>query len=164
MIRIEIPGEPIGKGRPRFGHGRTYSPEKTQRWEQAAAWEARRQYDGEPMEGPLTLTVAAEFTIPKSWPKWRQEAAERGPVWHTIRPDASNVLKAVEDALQGVVYRDDSQIVAVAVQKTYSLDPKVVVFVDCQDRLLHSNSKKADIEQYPCEKDNDAIDLQDREC
>jgi Holliday junction resolvase RusA-like endonuclease len=147
MITIEIPGEPIGKGRPRFGNGRTYSPEKTQRWEQAAAWEARRQYDGEPMEGPLLVTVVAKFAIPKSWPKWRQEAAERGLVMHAVKPDASNVLKAVEDALQGVVYRDDSQIAAVMVRKFYAPDPKVRVLIDSMDWCLNGKSTKADLER-----------------
>jgi Holliday junction resolvase RusA-like endonuclease len=91
--------------------------------------------------------VVAEFAIPKSWPKWRQGAAENGLVWHTIRPDASNVLKAVEDALQGVVYRDDSQIVSVVVQKAYSIDPKVVVFVDSPKVPLDGKSTKADMDK-----------------
>jgi Holliday junction resolvase RusA-like endonuclease len=99
------------------------------------------------MEGPLLVTVVAKFAIPKSWPKWRQEAAERGLVLHAVKPDASNVLKAVEDALQGVVYRDDSQIAAVAVRKFYAPDPQVVVLVDSMDWCLNGKSTKADLER-----------------
>ena len=144
MIVITIPGEPIGKGRPRLGKGHTYTPEKTQRWEQAAAWEARRQYSGEPLEGPLELTVTAVFGIPASWPKWKQEQAMGGWVVHTVKPDASNVLKAVEDALQGIAYLDDSQIASVSISKWYGSEPGLAVKCRATD-MLHTKSKRSDI-------------------
>ena len=144
MIVIQIPGEPVGKGRPRLGKGHTYTPERTQRWEQAASWEARRQYQGKPLEGPVGLTVVAEFGIPSSWPKWKREQAEDGMVAHTIKPDASNVLKAVEDALQGVLFRDDSQIASVMIDKWYGSEPRVIVEVRALD-TLHSKSKRSEL-------------------
>ena len=144
MIVITIPGEPIGKGRPRFGNGHTYTPEKTQRWEQAAAWEARRQYKGKPLEGPVGLTVVAEFSIPSSWPKWKQEEAEEGMVAHIVKPDGSNVLKAVEDALSGIVFHDDSQIASVMIDKWYGNEPGVTLEVRAID-ALHSKSKRSEL-------------------
>ena len=143
MIAIHIPGEPIGKGRPRLGKWHTYTPEKTQRWEQAAAWEARRQYQGEPLEGPVGLTVVAEFGIPSSWPKWKRKQAEDGMVAHITKPDASNVLKAVEDALQGIAFRDDSQIASVMIDKWYGKKPGVTLEVRAID-TLHSKSKRSE--------------------
>ena len=143
MIAIHIPGEPIGKGRPRLGKGHTYTPEKTQRWEQAAAWEARRQYQGEPLEGAIHLDVEAVFSIPESWPKWRRQEAEDDMVMHIVKPDASNVLKAIEDALQGIVFRDDSQISAVSIEKWYGAEPGVWVEVKAL-RTLHSKSKRGE--------------------
>ena len=144
MIVIKIPGEPIGKGRPRLGKGRTYTPEKTQRWEQAAAWEARRQYQGEPLEGAIDLDVEAVFAIPKSWPKWKREAAEDALISHTVKPDASNVLKAVEDALSGILFHDDSQIASVSIDKWYGSEPSVRVICSTWDNL-HSKSKRSEL-------------------
>ena len=142
MIVINIPGEPIGKGRPRLGKGHVHTPGKTRRWEQVAAWEARRQYKGEPMEGPVGLTVYAEFRIPSSWPKWKREEAENGLVAHIVKPDGSNVLKAVEDALQNIVFRDDCQIASVMIDKWYG-EPGVTLEVRAID-TLHSKSKRSE--------------------
>ena len=151
MIIITIPGEPIGKGRPRLGRRHTYTPEKTQRWEQAAAWEARRQHKGDPLEGPIDLDVRAVFAIPKSWPKWKREAAEDTLVSHTVKPDASNVLKAVEDALNGIAFRDDSQISSVTIIKWYGSEPCVQVVCSTWDNL-HSKSKRSELKvrEFQC--------------
>ena len=143
MIVIEIPGEPIGKGRPRLGRGHTYTPEKTRAWEKMAALEAMRQYRGNPLEGPVKLTVRAVFAIPGWWPKWKQEQAMGGWVVHTVKPDASNVLKAVEDALNGIVFRDDSQIASVSIDKWYGPEPGVVLEVRAID-TLHSKSTRSE--------------------
>ena len=143
MISIYIPGEPIGKGRPRLGKGHTYTPGKTRTWEEMAAWEARRQYQDEPLDGAIHLDVEAVFAIPRSWAKWKREEAEDDMVMHIVRPDASNVLKAVEDALQGIVFRDDSQISAVSIEKWYGSEPGVWVEAKAL-RTLHSKSKRSE--------------------
>jgi len=148
MIAIYIPGEPIGKGRPRLGKGHTYTPEKTRTWEEMAALEARRQYQGEPLEGPVHMDVEAVFAIPKYWPTWRRQEAEDDMVMHIVRPDASNVLKAVEDALQGILFRDDSQIGSVSIEKWYGAEPGVWVEVKAL-RTLHSKSKRSELEGLP---------------
>jgi len=144
MIVINIPGEPIGKGRHKLGNGHAYTPKKTRRWEEMAAWEARRQYKGKPLEGPVGLTVVAEFGIPASWPKWKREKAEDGMVAHIVKPDGSNVLKAVEDALQGIVFRDDCQIASEMIDKWYGREPGVTLEVRAMD-ALHSKSRRSEL-------------------
>jgi Holliday junction resolvase RusA-like endonuclease len=52
--------------------------------------------------------------------KKRIEACLNGLEKPIKKPDASNVLKSVEDAMNGVVYKDDSQIVNIHVSKVYS--------------------------------------------
>lgn len=56
--------------------------------------------------GPVILSVVSHRHAPKSWP--RRRVGEQD----TVKPDASNILKLVEDALNGIAYKDDSQIVA----------------------------------------------------
>jgi Holliday junction resolvase RusA-like endonuclease len=57
-------------------------------------------------EGPVIFSLVSHRHIPKSWPKRRHGEQD------TMKPDASNILKLVEDALNGIAYKDDSQIVA----------------------------------------------------
>jgi Holliday junction resolvase RusA-like endonuclease len=73
-----------------------------------------------PLEGPLELTVLAFFPIPKSAKKMDRQAMEWGTIFPTKRPDVDNLLKIFMDAGNGLIYRDDSQIVGVMVDKRYS--------------------------------------------
>jgi Holliday junction resolvase RusA-like endonuclease len=140
---ITIAGDPVPKGRPRFGAGKIYTPEKTRRWEQVAAMLARQKMAGESrMEGPLEVVVVAEWPIPMRWPKWKREAAEQGCVAHTAKPDADNVLKAAVDALNGVVFRDDSQLVGMIVRKAYSASPGVTIRIREIDAITAQETQR----------------------
>jgi Holliday junction resolvase RusA-like endonuclease len=127
---FEVPGEPVGKARPRFTRqGHAYTPKKTSDYEREVRNSFRIAYPAhEPMAGPVSMEVYAFFGVPKSWPMKKREAALRSEsLLPTGRPDASNVLKAVEDALNGLAYLDDSQIVDASVQKRYASRPRVEV-------------------------------------
>jgi Holliday junction resolvase RusA-like endonuclease len=82
-----------------------------------------------PIEGPLKVCVFASFPIPASWPKKRRAAALAGTARPTTKPDADNLLKIL-DALNQVVWRDDSQIVDGFVRKLYSETPELVITVE----------------------------------
>lgn len=126
-IHVFVPGEPIGKGRARFGNGRAYTPAKTRKWEDLAATCARIAHGAKPpFGGPTAITVVATFSIPKSWSKAKRAATRS----HISKPDGSNVLKAVEDALNDVIWVDDSQIVRATVEKRYGDVPGVSVTVE----------------------------------
>ena len=59
---------------------------------------------------------------------------ERGEIFPTVKPDCDNIIKIVCDALNGLAYRDDSQVVAVTCQKKYGVEPAVhVVITDWSD-------------------------------
>lgn len=66
---------------------------------------------------------------PKSFSKKKTEMAERGEIVPVTKPDADNYLKAIKDALNGVIWRDDSQIVDVQVSKRYSVRPRIEIEV-----------------------------------
>jgi Holliday junction resolvase RusA-like endonuclease len=132
LVLITIPGVPRGKGRPRFvrATGRTYTPEQTASYEGVIRHEASLEMRGEPpMEGPLAIAVTAVVAMPKRFGKKHRQAVEAGQLWPTTRPDADNYLKTACDALNGIVYRDDSQLVRMEAVKCYGAAPRLSITV-----------------------------------
>jgi Holliday junction resolvase RusA-like endonuclease len=83
-----------------------------------------------PIEGPVEFSLTAVFPIPKSWSKAKQAAAMVGEIRPAGRPDLGNVVKGWEDAFNGIVYRDDAQIVSYGkTRKAYGPQPLVAVCV-----------------------------------
>jgi Holliday junction resolvase RusA-like endonuclease len=132
MIVVEITGHPVAKGRPRFTRsGIAFTPAKTRRWEDDARMVAREAMgEREPISGPLRCSVRSYFVPPASWPQWKRQAAIDGLVAHTARPDGDNLAKAAKDALNGVVWRDDAQVVQLWASKLYGRAPRVVIEVE----------------------------------
>lgn len=132
-ISFVVPGCPVGKGRPRFvrATGRTYTPEKTVRYENFVGICYMEQVGLPPINAdfPLKLLVKVYQQIPKSASKKRRERMIEGFVRPTKKPDCSNILKSVEDGLNRIAYADDSQIVETQVYKYYSDAPRVEVFI-----------------------------------
>jgi Holliday junction resolvase RusA-like endonuclease len=125
MVTFKVDANPVGKQRARYAKRgnfvQTYTPDKTRNYEsliKEAAIEAMGS--SEPLETPVNLYLYIRAPIPKSLPKKRMEACLNGLEKPIKKPDASNVLKSVEDAMNGVVYKDDSQIVNIHVSKVYS--------------------------------------------
>lgn len=128
-IRFFIPGAPQGKGRARATRtGRMYTPAKTVAYESLISHAAALAMDGAAIiDSACALTVDIAFAIPPSWPKKRRQGAIDGKVLPTLRPDADNVAKAVLDACNGIVWRDDAQVVLLQAHKRYSQTPGVTV-------------------------------------
>ena len=133
-LKIVIPGEPCAQGRPRFssfnGHFRAIDPAKSRNYKAfvkyVATHEAKKQgwlYT----ELPLAMNVVAYMGIPKSKSKKFRQAAVEGSERPTKKPDLSNIVKGVEDALNGLLYKDDSQIVSLKLKKYYSEEPRLEV-------------------------------------
>lgn len=120
---IEIMGEPVAKGRPRFRIAgkfvSTYTPAKTQKEEKRVTEEIKKQYSEEPMKGPLGVWITFYFAIPKSYTKKQREELQRNDFLHTKKPDCDNLAKLYLDAMNGLVYEDDSQIQALHLRKFY---------------------------------------------
>ena len=78
------------------------------------------------MEGKALLTgpVKVEFTFCMPRPKYqfRKDGSLKygAPYWHTVKPDALKLARGVEDALTGIVWNDDSQIVDEHLIKAYA--------------------------------------------
>lgn len=127
-IEITLLGPPLAKGRPRFvkATGRTYTPERTLNYESRLAHAAADVMAERPLlEGPLSVEVLIRMPIPESKPRKWKEAALAGSVYPTKKPDVDNFAKML-DALNLIVWSDDSQIVELRVVKTYSDKPAFV--------------------------------------
>lgn len=131
QVVVEIPGPPRGKGRPRFvrATGRTYTDAKTENYEGMLRQEAALVMRGRPpMDGPVWMTVEAVFPVPTSWSLKKQAAALRRELRPTSRPDADNIMK-LSDGLNGIVFRDDAQVVEAKLVKVYGERPCVRISV-----------------------------------
>jgi Holliday junction resolvase RusA-like endonuclease len=76
------------------------------------------------LAGPLTVEVLAFVPIPKSFSKAKRQAAVEGAVRPVTRPDVDNHIKNL-DALNGIAWSDDSQIVTLRAAKYYSEHPRL---------------------------------------
>lgn len=131
MIKFTIPGEPKGKGRPRFTkQGRTFTPDTTANYENLVKVMFMQAYPGHepiPKDTPLTAHLTAFYAIPKGASKKKALSMENGEIRPTKKPDTDNIAKIVLDALNGLAYHDDAQVVELTVIKTYSHIPRVEV-------------------------------------
>ncbi len=143
-LRFTVPGEPVGKGRARTvsrkrrnkttGALETYqatiTPEKTEQYELSVKRAARLAIDSRPvMSGPVMLELRIFVSVAASWSRKRREMALAGEIYPTKKPDVSNIQKAVEDAMNGVTYVDDTQITDVHIRKRFSDTPRVEVII-----------------------------------
>jgi Holliday junction resolvase RusA-like endonuclease len=130
-ILYKLYGEPVAKGRPRFTRqGRAYTPAKTKTYEDEVAVMAKAaMHCLEPLTTPVAVFVYVTFAVPQSYSKKRREACLEGLERHVKRPDLDNIVKAITDGMNGVVYEDDSQIVSLHATKVYGTDAMVEVMV-----------------------------------
>ena len=135
-IEFFVPGAPVGKGRPRAARRGTgvvmFTPEKTAGYEAlvaAAASNAMRAEAGSLFTGPLEAVLEMRIPIPVSWSKAHKAAALAGAELPTSKPDIDNVVKAILDACNGVVFRDDAQVVMLVATKAFADEPGVRVVI-----------------------------------
>lgn len=126
---IKIPGQPKGKARPRITKNGTFTPKETKQYQDLVANMYRLQKG--PYLGCKTIKVVLHcyYKIPKSMPKYKREMVKRGSLRPIVKPDLDNVAKCVLDALNGVAYKDDNQIVELHIEKYYSDEPRVEIEV-----------------------------------
>lgn len=72
------------------------------------------------LDAELGMEVEIRFAIPASASKKKQAAMRAGDIRPTRRPDTTNIVKGIEDALNKIAYRDDSMIVGHILRKIYS--------------------------------------------
>ena len=135
-ISIVVYGEPVAQGRPRFstanGFVRAYDPAKSMDYKDYIRLAAGDQMSGKCLlDGALYLGIKIFRPIPKSMSKKKALAAENGEIRPITKPDLDNYIKCVKDALKGIVWKDDSQVIGYIepTGKYYSSKPRIEIEV-----------------------------------
>jgi Holliday junction resolvase RusA-like endonuclease len=121
VVRLVIPGAPVGKARPRVTSHGTFTPPKTKRAEAdvRAVW---REHGGLRLpDGPIVAHMhsyverpAGHFTT-----KGKLSAAGRRAPFPVRKPDLDNAIKLILDSLNGLAYRDDAQVVEIHARRLW---------------------------------------------
>lgn len=139
---FEIPGQPKAQARPRFGvvkskstgkaHAVAFDPKESRdykNWIKLCSTEAVKICGWKYTEKQLAVDIEAYFEIPKSKTnKFKQQAME-GTIRPTIKPDLDNIAKGVLDALNKLIFKDDSQVVELTIKKFYNDEPYTKVTI-----------------------------------
>ena len=134
-IRFSIPGQPMGKQRPRVVHNGSFSqaftPKETVSYENLVRVMYREAARGKRFtdEDMLDVRVIAYYSIPKSTSKKKRKMMLEHKIRPGKKPDWDNIGKIICDSLNTVAYRDDSSIVDAQVRKFYSENPRVDVTI-----------------------------------
>jgi len=142
VLTFTVPGMPQGKARPRVslknGKARAYTPQKTRAYEGRVCFFAARELAGdfELLTLPVAVEIIAWYQRPKSHYGTGRNAGVLKPqfenVWPGTVPDLDNVEKAICDSLNGLVWKDDAQVVDMRSRKFYEdeLGPRVEVRIE----------------------------------
>lgn len=132
IARLHIPGEIVGKARPRVTRaGHAFTPAKTRNAEALVKLLAAAAMGGRaPHAGAVKLTYEATISVPASWSKRRRAEALYGIVPAMCKPDLDNAIKLVADGLNDIVLVDDKQIVEIVARKRYGEAPGALVIVE----------------------------------
>jgi Holliday junction resolvase RusA-like endonuclease len=134
QIHFQVEGDPKGKGRPRFSRvgnfTKVYTDKQTLTYEAMIATFAKQAMGGtEPLKTPVSVFLYVRLPIPQSYPKKRREACLSGLEKPCKKPDIDNIAKTYLDAMDGVIFVDDTQVIDLHVKKLYSVVAGVDVMV-----------------------------------
>lgn len=104
----------------------------SRQWKTHVAAIARQHMIGEPLAGPVELIVTFTFPRPARHFRTGRNAGVMkpdAPQHHLIRPDVTKLLRAVEDALTGIVWGDDAQVISQHALKLYGGTPGCTIEV-----------------------------------
>ena len=131
-VRIFVKGNPVPKARPRFTkRGFTYDVQGKQKTD--FLLQVKSQMPDKLMTGPIQMKCLFKIQRPKSHyraGKYASKLKPSSPVHHIQRPDTDNYAKFCMDCLNGVAYKDDSQVFMLEAHKAwteYGEDPETLI-------------------------------------
>ena len=135
MIKFIVSGKPQGKARPRFrkigNYVSTYNPKQTTEYEKlvkSSAIEQCKDKLNKQYTGLVKMSIKAYFKPNKSISK-KQYNLLIGKE-HLKKPDSDNIAKIICDSLNGVAYKDDSQVAYLEIEKYYAEEERVEVIIE----------------------------------
>lgn len=129
QLIFNVEGDPVGKQRPRFSRGRTYTPKKSVDYENLIADKAREAMGtAEPLETPVAVYIYINYKVPASYSKQRRANCLAGIERPKVN-DIDNVCKSVLDAMNNIVYLDDKQVVSLHATKRFDTIASVHICV-----------------------------------
>lgn len=128
---FEIKERAIGKQRPRYSSKthKMYTPTKTSTFEEKVKWAFKNKYniETEPSKKAFKVMITAYFKPAKSLSKKKKQELIDGEFGFLHKPDSDNVAKAILDSLNGLAYKDDSQVANLLIFKKYGEENKISV-------------------------------------
>ena len=124
--------EPVPQLRPRVSsrpYIRVYDPPKVANFKRILRSLAANQYSRPPLIGSLSVSLTFYRPVQSSISKTARERRLSNQSKPVVKPDTDNYIKSTLDALNGVLWHDDSQIVKIEAEKKYSDHPKITVSV-----------------------------------
>jgi Holliday junction resolvase RusA-like endonuclease len=134
QIHFQVDGDPKGKGRPRFTRAgkftRVYTDKQTLDYEAVIKFFAAQAMGStDLLETPVSVFLYIRHGVPQSYSKKRTEACLSGLEQPCKKPDIDNVAKTFLDGMNGVIFKDDTQVIDLHVKKVYSAVAGVDVMV-----------------------------------
>lgn len=123
MFCIHTP--PVPQKQTQFGRKRCYDPSKQQK--ESIRWQIMPYAPKEPITGPISLHLTFMLPIPKSVSRLIRRQMIEGKIYPITRPDFDNLAYLITNAMNQLIYKDDSQIVDAKITKRYGEEPQTVV-------------------------------------
>lgn len=120
---------PVPQKQTRFAmngkHPHAYDPSKKDLLQ--LQWMIKAYAPKEPIAGPVAVSYTFYLPIPKTTSRVKSGQMDRNMIKHIVKPDLDNLAYIVTNAMKGIIYNDDSQIVEKHERKVYGLEPRIVV-------------------------------------
>lgn len=143
-IHFIVAGRPTAWQRTNTFKGRHITPKDMREAQDTIAWSCRAAMKGMvPMTGALRLEVLCVYAVPRTWPNWKRSVALMGKVWKATVPDHDNLTKQIGDALNGIAFVDDAQIVRSSIAKRYGEPERTEVRISRLGELCEDSPREA---------------------
>ena len=148
MITFEIREKPVSAPRPRVTNWGTYYKPEYVHFKQDISRAAKIAMKGkERCEDELTMVIICKFAPPETWSKKAKKDAIENR-WKKSKPDIDNLTKGIMDGCTGIVWKDDSQVVALSAFKYYAEENSVTVYVMKNGEIPRPSFVSSEIEKF----------------
>jgi Holliday junction resolvase RusA-like endonuclease len=129
---IVIKGNPVPQKRHKFARGFSYDPSSKDK--KTTKLQIKSQYKNKSIhEGPVSIFINFYMQRPKNHyrtGKFNNMLKANKELHHIKRPDIDNLLKFILDCMNGIVYKDDSQVFCCTAQKLYGEEPQTTIDIN----------------------------------